>query len=80
LKQAGREQNLSGQQQEAQGQVNDYVSGVSDRVAGTVGNITSSFTGDREAQAQYQRQHDEGKTQQRGVEYDLQKRVDASNQ
>ncbi|KAH8880016.1 hypothetical protein GQ53DRAFT_18602 [Thozetella sp. PMI_491] len=77
LKQAGRQQNLEGQEQEARGQINDYTSGVADRVTGAVGGAVSGLTGDQQKQAEYQKQHDSGKTQQRGVEYDLQKRVDA---
>ncbi len=77
LKQSGREQNLSGQQQEARGQANDLVSGVVDRITGAVGGAFSSVTGNTNAQAEYQKQHDTGKTQQRGVEHDLQKQGEA---
>jgi len=77
LKQSGREQNLSGQQQEARGQLNDLGSGMADRVTGTVGSAWAGLTGDREGQAEHQTQHDVGKSQQRGVEYDLQKRAEA---
>lgn len=77
-KQAGREQNRSGQEQEAKGQLNDYTSGVTDRVTGAAGNTFASLTGDRDAQAEYQRQHDVGKSQQRGAEHDIQKQADAA--
>ncbi|KAK5632089.1 hypothetical protein RRF57_007803 [Xylaria bambusicola] len=77
LKAAGRQQNEEGQAQEAKGQVNDYVSGVSDRVAGTVGGAFAGITGNKKAQAEYQNQHDTGKTQQRGAEHDIQKKADA---
>lgn len=77
LKQAGREQNLSGQQQEAKGQLNDYASGAADRVKGAVGSGFANITGNPQAEAEYQRQHDTGKTQQRGAEHDIQKQADA---
>ncbi len=67
LKQAGRDQNASGREQEARGQVNDYTSGIADRVTGTLGGAAAGLTGDSTKQAQYQEQHDIGKTQQRGV-------------
>ena len=73
LKRDGREQNLAGQGQEAQGQLNDLGSGIGNRVAGTVGGAVAGITGDREAQIQAQKQHDVGKTQQRGAEHDIQK-------
>ncbi|KAK0635168.1 hypothetical protein B0T17DRAFT_481973 [Bombardia bombarda] len=77
LKQSGREQNLAGQEQEARGQVTDYASGVADRVAGTVGGAFAGVTGDRVKQAEYQSQHDTGKTQQRGAEHDIVKQAEA---
>jgi hypothetical protein len=43
------------------------------RVKGTVGGAVAGLTGNREAQEEYQNKHDVGKTQQRGVEVDLQK-------
>ena len=67
LKQAGRDQNASGREQEARGQVNDYTSGIADRVTGTLGGAAAGLTGNTAKQAQYQEQHDVGKTQQRGV-------------
>lgn len=77
LKQAGREQNLQGQQQEAKGQLNDWGSGVADRVTGAVGGAVSGLTGNQGAQDEYQKQHDSGKTQQRGAEHDIQKQAEA---
>ncbi|KAI1429158.1 hypothetical protein F5Y12DRAFT_540326 [Xylaria sp. FL1777] len=77
IKAAGRRQNQEGQEQEAKGQVNDYVSGVSDRVTGTLGGAVAGITGNKEAQAVYQDQHDTGKTQQRGAEHDIKKKADA---
>ncbi|EPE10211.1 mismatched base pair and cruciform dna recognition [Ophiostoma piceae UAMH 11346] len=77
LKQSGREQNLSGQEQEARGQVTDFVSGASDRVKGVVGSGFASLAGNTQAEAEYQKQHDTGKTQQRGAEYDIQKQAEA---
>jgi uncharacterized protein YjbJ (UPF0337 family) len=73
LKQQGREQNASGKAQEAQGQLNDFGSGVANRVSGAVSGAVAGITGDREAQVNAQQQHDAGKTQQRGAEYDIQK-------
>ena len=80
LKQAGRQQNLEGQQREAAGQLSDYGSGISDRATGAVGGAVSSLTGDREAQRQYEQQHDLGKTRQRGAEVDIQKQAEAKSQ
>ncbi|KAI5462610.1 hypothetical protein BGZ63DRAFT_384317 [Mariannaea sp. PMI_226] len=77
LKNSGRQQNLEGQQQEARGQVNDLGSGMGKRFQGTVGGAMANITGDSEGQAHYQRMHDEGKTQQRGVEADLQRKAEA---
>lgn len=77
LKAAGREQNRSGQEQEARGQVNDFVSGAADRVKGTVGGGIANITGNPQAEAEYQRQHNVGKTQQRGAEVDIQKQAEA---
>ncbi|KAJ1326649.1 CsbD family protein [Microdochium nivale] len=77
LKQSGRQQNLEGQQQEAKGQINDYTSGVGDRISGTVGGAVAGLTGNKAAQAEYQNQHDEGKTQQRGAEHDIIKQAEA---
>lgn len=75
LKQSGREQNLKGQEQEARGQLNDLASGAAYRVAGTVGSAVAGLTGDRVKQAEYQNQHDTGKTQQRGAEHDIGKQA-----
>ena len=77
LKASGRQQNLDGQQQEAKGQVNDYTSGVGDRVTGAVGGAFAGITGNKGAQAEYQHQHDQGKTQQRGAEHDILKKAEA---
>lgn len=77
MKSQGREQNLEGQQQEAKGQLSDLGSGISDRVSGTVGGAVAGITGNTAAQAEYQKQHDTGKTQQRGAEHDIQKQADA---
>jgi uncharacterized protein YjbJ (UPF0337 family) len=80
IKAAGRNQNQEGQQQEAKGQVNDYVGGIGDRVTGTVGGAVSGITGNKKAQASYQEQHDEGKTQQRGAEHDILKKAEAEQE
>ncbi|KAI9665035.1 MAG: hypothetical protein M1821_006483 [Bathelium mastoideum] len=77
LKQQGIDQNRAGKEQEAQGQLSDLGSGVTDRAKGAVGGALAGFTGDREEQEKRQAQHDAGKTQQRGVEADLQKQADA---
>jgi hypothetical protein len=77
LKQQGRQQNAEGQAQEAKGQINDFATGASSRVQGTVGSAIAGLTGDRAGQAEYNRLHDEGKTQQRGAEHDVQKQADA---
>ena len=79
LKEAGRRQNLEGEQQEAKGQANDYVSGASDRVTGTVGSAVAGLTGNRVKQAEYQDQHDAGKTSQRGAEHDISNKLDAES-
>lgn len=73
LKQAGAQQNQEGKVQEAQGQLNDLGKGVSDRVQGAVGGAVAGITGDREKAAEAERQHDLGKTLQRGAESDIQK-------
>lgn len=77
LKQAGRQQNLEGQEQEARGQVSDFASGAADRVTGTVGGAFAGLTGNTGAQAEYQKQHDSGKTTQRGAEHDITKQAEA---
>ncbi|GAB7350331.1 hypothetical protein MBLNU459_g0963t1 [Dothideomycetes sp. NU459] len=71
LKQEGQRQNAEGKQQEAAGQVSDLGKGISDRVQGTVGGAVAGLTGNRADEAKYQAQHDQGKTQQRGVESEL---------
>ncbi|XDG04155.1 hypothetical protein ABKA04_003770 [Annulohypoxylon sp. FPYF3050] len=79
LKAAGRQQNQEGQQQEAKGQLNDYAGGISDRVAGTIGGAFAGITGNKAAESEYQRQHDAGKTTQRGAEADIVKKADAES-
>lgn len=64
---------MAGKGQEAKGQLNDLGSGISDRVSGTVGGAVAGLTGNREEQAKAQQLHDQGKTQQRGAEHDIQK-------
>ncbi|KFY91752.1 hypothetical protein V498_05337 [Pseudogymnoascus sp. VKM F-4517 (FW-2822)] len=73
LKREGQEQNAAGKGQEAQGQLNDLGGGFAGRVSGAVGGAVAGITGDREAQIEAQKRHDEGKTQQRGAEHDIQK-------
>lgn len=77
LKSAGRQQNLEGQQQEAKGQLSDFGSGIANRAQGTVGGAVASMTGDKSGQAHYDQMRAEGKTQQRGAEYDIQKQAEA---
>ena len=73
LKKDGIEQNRSGKAQEAQGQLSDLGGGIADRVTGAVGGAAAGLTGDRAKQAEFQDQHDIGKTAQRSVEADVQK-------
>lgn len=77
LKQQGAQQNQEGKEQEAKGQLNDLGSGIADRVSGTVGGAVAGITGNEADKAKYQAQHDQGKTQQRGVEADLDKQARA---
>lgn len=77
LRQQGIQQNAEGKGQEAQGQLSDLGKGIGDRVGGTVGGVVAGVTGNAAAQGEYQKQHDTGKTLQRGVEADLQKQADA---
>ncbi|KAL1297264.1 hypothetical protein AAFC00_004823 [Neodothiora populina] len=77
LKQEGIKQNQEGKGQEAQGQISDFGKGVHDRVTGTVGGAVAGLTGNDQAKAAYENQHDLGKTSQRGVEAELQKQAEA---
>ena len=77
LKQEGIRQNQEGKGQEAQGQVSDLGHGISDRVTGTVGGAFAGLTGNQQAKASYEAQHDQGKTSQRGVEAELQKQTES---
>ncbi|KAK5714140.1 hypothetical protein LTR15_011048 [Elasticomyces elasticus] len=74
LKEEGRKQNAQGQGQEASGQLNDLGSGIADRAKGTVGGAVAGLTGDHAEKAKYQAQHDQGKTLQRGVESEMEKK------
>lgn len=73
MKKDGREQNAAGRGQEAQGQLNDLGSGVKNRVQGSVGGAVAGIVGDREKEEERRDQHDAGKTQQRGVESELER-------
>lgn len=75
LKQEGIRQNEEGKAQEAQGQLSDLGKGVHDRVGGTIGGAVAGLTGNQAQKAEAQRQHDDGKARQRGVEADLQKQA-----
>jgi uncharacterized protein YjbJ (UPF0337 family) len=77
LKQEGIQQNREGKGQEAQGQMSDLGRGVQDRVGGAVGGAVAGLTGNAAQKQEAQRQHDEGKARQRGVEADLQKEANA---
>ncbi|KAG9556474.1 hypothetical protein KCU71_g10852, partial [Aureobasidium melanogenum] len=77
LKQQGAQQNQEGKEQEAKGQLNDLGSGIADRVSGTVGGAVAGITGNQADKAKFEAQHDQGKTQQRGVEADLDKQARA---
>lgn len=46
-------------------------------MSGTLGGAVAGVTGDTAAQREYQKQHDQGKTQQRGAEHDIQKQASA---
>ncbi|KAF2470046.1 uncharacterized protein BDR25DRAFT_226729 [Lindgomyces ingoldianus] len=75
LKQEGIRQNKEGQGQEAQGQLSDLGKGISDRVGGTIGGAVAGLTSNPAARNEAQKQHDDGKARQRGVEADLQKQA-----
>lgn len=75
LKTEGRQQNAEGQGQQASGQLNDLGSGMADRAKGAVGGAVAGLTGDNVEKAKYQAQHDQGKTLQRGVESELDKKA-----
>ncbi|KAI9835043.1 MAG: hypothetical protein M1819_002595 [Sarea resinae] len=73
LKQEGIDQNREGKGQEAQGQLSDLGSGYVDRAKGAFGGAVAGLTGDETEQERRQKQHDIGKTQQRGAEADIEK-------
>ncbi|KAI8943218.1 hypothetical protein NX059_001242 [Plenodomus lindquistii] len=75
LKQQGIQQNREGKAQEAQGQVEDLGKGIQDRVGGAIGGAVAGLTGNAAQKAEAQKQHDDGKARQRGVEADLQKQA-----
>jgi uncharacterized protein YjbJ (UPF0337 family) len=75
LKQEGIRQNEEGKGQEAQGQLSDLGKGVSDRVGGAVGGAVAGLTGNQAQRDEAQRQHDDGKARQRGVEHDVTKQA-----
>ncbi|KAF1951222.1 hypothetical protein CC80DRAFT_425200 [Byssothecium circinans] len=75
LKQEGIRQNKEGQGQEAEGQLTDLGKGLGDRVGGTVGGAVAGLTGNQAQREEAERQHEEGKARQRGVEADLQKQA-----
>jgi uncharacterized protein YjbJ (UPF0337 family) len=75
LKQGGIRQNKEGQAQEAQGQASDLIEGMEKRVGGAAKQVVAGFTGNQAQKEEAQRQHDDGKARQRGVEADLQKQA-----
>lgn len=77
LKQSGKEQHDQGVGQKAAGQLYDYAAGIGNRVARAVNSAISAVMGDQQGQASAERQHDTGKTLQRGVETEAQQEADA---
>ena len=77
LKKEGQQQNAQGKGMEAEGQLSDFGGGIKDRAHGALGGAATGITGDREKQLKYQEMHDDGKTQQRSAEHDIQKQADA---
>ncbi|MCJ1234999.1 hypothetical protein MMC14_002963 [Varicellaria rhodocarpa] len=73
LKEEGVQQNREGKGQEAQGQLSDLGSGMGDRAKGALGGAVAGLTGNKEDQEKYRLQHDDGKTQQRSAEADIEK-------
>ncbi|MCJ1483179.1 hypothetical protein MMC06_003346 [Schaereria dolodes] len=71
LKAEGIQQNREGKGQEAQGQLSDLGSGMTDRVKGAVGSGVAGLTGNKADQEKYQVQHDDGKTQFRSAQADI---------
>lgn len=53
--------------------MSDLGKGIQDRLGGTIGGAVAGLTGNQAQRDEAQRQHDEGKARQRGVEADLQK-------
>lgn len=80
LKQSGKQQQRDGEAREAKGQATDVASGISDRLTGTVGGAVSSLTGNKKAEGAYAKQHNQGKTLQRGVEHDVSNEADAEKE
>ncbi|KAF2652785.1 hypothetical protein K491DRAFT_604241 [Lophiostoma macrostomum CBS 122681] len=72
LQEEGRRQNAAGKNEEAEGQVTDLGKGIGDRVGGTIGGAVAGLTGNAAQKEEAQKQHDDGKARQRGVETDLQ--------
>lgn len=52
---------------------------MANRAQGTIGGAVAGLTGDTEGQEHYDKMRAEGKTQQRGVEHDLQKQAEAEH-
>ena len=77
LKKEGQQQNAEGKGLEAEGQLADYGSGMKKRVEGTLGGMAAGVTRDREKQMEKQLQHDDGKTQLRSAQADIQKQAGA---
>lgn len=80
MKQEGARQHQEGVALEKQGQAQDLVGGMKDRATGAVGAGLSKLTGNTQAQAAYQQQHDVGKTNQRTTEAELDKEAEAERQ
>jgi hypothetical protein len=77
LRQAGEQQNTEGKSQEAKGQLQDLGQGIQSRAQGALGSVGAAILGDRQEEDKWRDVHDEGKTRQRGVEAELQKKAEA---
>ncbi|MCJ1413101.1 hypothetical protein MMC19_007203 [Ptychographa xylographoides] len=73
LKNEGIQQNREGKGQEAQGQLSDLGTGMADRAKGALGSGVAGLTGDKADQERFGQMHDDGKTQLRSAQADIQK-------
>ncbi|KAK5116982.1 hypothetical protein LTR62_006703 [Meristemomyces frigidus] len=77
LKREGQQQNAEGKAQEASGQLSDLGNGIADRVSGSVGGAVAGLMGDGTEVERQQVKHDQGKTLQRGVESEVDRKAGA---